>query len=53
MNDVVIDKELRKKIIQGTHKCFNRKEREKLTRSATIKCIVEMIKQGIRENEDL
>jgi hypothetical protein len=52
MSKTVIDRETRKKIIQGTYHCFRVKERENKTRSATITDIVKLIKKELKENAD-
>ena len=52
MSKVVIDRAIRKNIIQGTYRCFRVKEREGKTRSATINDIVKMIKKELKENAD-
>lgn len=52
MSDIVIDREIRRKIIHDTHKCFYKKERDKLSKSTTIRNIVDAIKKEISENAD-
>ena len=52
MSETVIDRETRKKLIQGTYHCFRVKERENKTRSATITDIVKLIKKELKENAD-
>lgn len=52
MSKVVIDRAIRKNIIQNTYRCFRIKEREGKTRSATINDIVKMIKKELKENAD-
>jgi len=52
MSEFILDKATRKKIIQGTYKCFRNKELNGKSRATTITEIVNMIKKEVRENAD-
>lgn len=52
MSKTIIEREVRKKIIQDTYHCFRVKERENKTRSSTINDIVRILKKELKENAD-